>query len=146
MRPLLSKTVEQRDRYMERTESPEPGRIADVTGIGMEDQVTNILGFKPRAPLECQAPEWVIRLDSDEPLSEDEEQALRDWLACNPMHREEFTRLSEFWREADVLATLAVPLRSRRGAGSWRVFGFVSAVVVSAAVIMVLGWRYLSKP
>lgn len=73
--------------------------------------MTSVSGFEARASIERQAREWLIRLDSDGPLTHAEVQALHAWLDSNPLHREEIRRLSRFWSEANVLTELAVSLR-----------------------------------
>ncbi len=70
--------------------------------------------FEPRAAIERQAREWLIRLDGDEPLNPAEAQALRDWMSRSQTHRHELKRLSEFWKGANVLTELAVPLPQLR--------------------------------
>jgi transmembrane sensor len=105
----------------------------------------NVVEFEARATVERQAREWLIRLDGDTPLSDTELATLREWMGRSPSHRAELTRLSKFWKQANVLTELAVPLirqteargaRSRRG---WRAM-LVTASAVLASVSLGLWW------
>jgi len=72
--------------------------------------MTNVVEFDARATASAQAREWLVRLDGDDPLSETEVAALREWMGRSPLHREELTRISKFWKQANILTELAVPL------------------------------------
>jgi transmembrane sensor len=107
--------------------------------------VTNVVGFEAPASIQRQAREWLIRLDGDEPLSEEEHVALRDWLARSPAHREELLRVSRFWHQANTLTELAVPLEPRvprSKARNWRHPGrfLAAASVVLVSVLVTLWW------
>jgi ferric-dicitrate binding protein FerR (iron transport regulator) len=65
--------------------------------------MTNIVEFSARDSIQQQARTWLIRMDGDEPLSEAERAALREWMALSVLHRAELIRLSKFWQEANVL-------------------------------------------
>jgi transmembrane sensor len=104
--------------------------------------MTNVLEFEARAAVERQAREWLIRLDGDSPLSEAEVNALREWMDSSPSHREELTRISKFWRQANVLTELAVPLnrpselpQSRTRLRMRTVLVTASAVLASAILV-----------
>lgn len=85
--------------------------------------------------MEQQARQWLIRMDGDEPLTEAEQKALKEWMGRSSAHREELVRLSRFWSQANVLNELAAaaptgePARSR---GMGRVW---TALVAGAAVL-----------
>src|ERR1700761_9251110 len=87
--------------------------------------------------IESQAREWLIRLDGDEPLSSAERQQLRDWLDGDPRHRRELTRLSRFWKQANVLTELAVPLTvsESRPTRSLPLLGFWAATAISLLIV-----------
>jgi len=74
----------------------------------------DILDFRDPAAIATQAREWLIRLDGDAPLSEDEVKALREWSGRSSAHRAELKRLSKFWNSANVLTQLSVPLQRPR--------------------------------
>jgi transmembrane sensor len=74
--------------------------------------VSNVVEFEARAAIERQAREWLVRMDGDEPLTEEQIQDLRDWIQRSVLHREELQRICKFWGEANVLTELAVCLDS----------------------------------
>lgn len=69
---------------------------------------SNISQFPDRKIVDQEAAEWLIKLDSDKPLSHQEQTALRDWLARGPVHREALNQLNSFWGN-NVLTELIVP-------------------------------------
>ena len=66
--------------------------------------MTNVVEFGARASIEHEARKWLIRIDSEEPLTDAEKHAWTEWLDRSPLHREEFARLTRFWNEANILA------------------------------------------
>lgn len=74
----------------------------------------NIINFEERQLIAHEARQWLVRLDSDTPLDEETLQALQQWKARSPAHRQELKRLSAFWHQANVMTELSVPLQSRR--------------------------------
>lgn len=46
-----------------------------------------------------------------QPLTDAQAEALRDWMGRSSSHRDELTRVFRFWKQANVLTELAVPLR-----------------------------------
>jgi len=111
--------------------------------------MTNVLEFEARATIERQAREWLIRLDGDMPLSNGEARGLRQWLEQHPSHREELTRLSKFWREANILTELEVPLGrpfAHQGPRSWRasprrLVAVTGTVLILALLVTWQWWR-----
>jgi transmembrane sensor len=104
--------------------------------------MTNVLEFEAHATVERQAREWLIRLDGDAPLSHAEAKGLGEWLEQHPSHREELTRLSNFWRKANILTELEVPLGRpivKHGPLGWRKvpMGLIAAGTVLAVVLLV---------
>jgi transmembrane sensor len=69
----------------------------------------NVLPFSDHSSIQTQARQWLIRLDSDNPLSPPEEQALRQWLGQSSAHRRELERISAFWHDANILNELYTP-------------------------------------
>lgn len=68
-----------------------------------------IIEFPDRKVIEQEALDWLIKLDGDEPLTQQELNDLTDWLARSPVHREEINSLNDFWQN-NVLTELMVPL------------------------------------
>jgi transmembrane sensor len=88
-------------------------------------------------------------LDGDDPLSANEKRALHEWLNVHPSHRVELTRLANYWRRANVLTELAVPLGRAAGErtapkpGRYRLAlaGALAAVLVVAVFIGLVSRR-----
>jgi len=107
--------------------------------------VANVVEFGGRASIEHEARKWLIRMDSGEPLTEAEKDTWMEWLGRSPLHREEFTRLTQFWNEANILAQLkgdgigpGERVRKRALPASYvpRILMAASAVLAST----ILGW------
>ncbi len=110
--------------------------------------MSNVVEFEARTSVEHQAREWLIRMDGDEPLTDAEIQTLRAWMQRSALHRAELKRICKFWREANVLAELAVCLesatqRSAENRRRWATAVALAASAVLAAVI--LTWWYLQR-
>ena len=89
----------------------------------------NVVELGTRATIQRQARKWLIRLDGDEPLTDAETKALREWMSCSASHREDLVRLSRFWSHANILTDLIGGVealrreqKERRGR-SWRLRG-----------------------
>jgi len=70
----------------------------------------NIHRLTSAQDIEQQAADWLVRLDSDRPLSQDELQQLKSWMQTSPAHREQLQRLTKYWHRANQLAELSFPL------------------------------------
>jgi transmembrane sensor len=114
--------------------------------------MSNVVEFEARTAIERQARAWLIRLDSDEPLSAAEEASLREWIEHTPAHKQELVRIARFWGRANILTELAVPLRRARrsesssaGLGLWerwrraRLAAIAVGIATVSAVLIV--WR-----
>jgi transmembrane sensor len=114
--------------------------------------MTKVVEFPDRSAVAEEAAAWLVRLDGDTPPTDEELQALGEWLHRSPVHREELERLAAMWKRMNVLTELAVPLgnvgRSRSSQGrqpfgrSWtkvmRV-GVAAAVLAAATLWLVHG-------
>ncbi len=69
----------------------------------------NIIEFPDQKVIEQEAVDWIIKLDGDEPLTQQEHSQFKAWLARSPVHREELNNLNEFWQD-NILTELMVPL------------------------------------
>ena len=65
--------------------------------------------------VEREARMWLIRMDGDEPLTEAEKQALREWMSRSAVHRAALVRLTRFWNQANILAEFGAGIESVRG-------------------------------
>jgi transmembrane sensor len=110
--------------------------------------VSNVLEFEARASIERQAREWLVRMDGDEPLTDAEIEALREWMHRSVLHREELKRICKFWGQANVLTELAVCLESATQKRSDRSARWIAAVSLAASAVLaavILGWWYLQR-
>ena len=97
--------------------------------------------------LEREARMWLIRMDGDEPLTEAEKQALREWMSRSAVHRAALVRLTRFWNQANILAEFAAGIESVRGErerrrginGVWTVL--VGGVVLASLALVCCALR-----
>lgn len=101
--------------------------------------MATVYDFPDLARIEEEAGAWLIRLDSDEPLSPRELEALREWLERSPVHREELSSLISFYGRMNVLTELAVPLGAAEpvSAGTRRPGKPMAWRLAAAAVLLV---------
>ena len=71
----------------------------------------NVSQFQDRETLEHEARQWLVRLDSNQPLSPDDKQQLHHWMARSPAHRQELERIAEFWDNSNILTELYIPMQ-----------------------------------
>lgn len=105
--------------------------------------MANLVEFNARTSIEHDARKWLIRMDGDEPLTDTEKDALREWMSRSPLHRSELARLAKFWGQANILTELIAGIEyerrkhaHRRGM-SWVLTTWLAAALVLASVIMV---------
>ena len=103
----------------------------------------NIHAFPDRKMIEDEAATWLIKLDSDKPLTNQEQTAFREWLERSAVHRNAINQLNTFWGN-NVLTELMVPLgkpETHRGllanvfAGLMRSALTIGGLSVTAAVV-----------
>ena len=70
----------------------------------------NIHTFTAQSDIEEQAADWLVRLDSEQPPSQSELAALKQWMNRSPAHKEQLRRLTQYWQRANVLTELSFPL------------------------------------
>ena len=100
----------------------------------------NLHAFPDRKAIEEEAVTWLIKLDSDKPLTAQENGEFQEWLSRSAVHRESINQLSQFWGN-NVLTELMVPLgkpETQRGLwvgllASW-VNGWASSLTGSRAI------------
>jgi transmembrane sensor len=121
-----------------------------LSGIGVREAIVTHGEGSDQAAIQQQAREWLIRMDADASLSAEETAALCEWVARSPAHRAELQRIAVFWRGANILTELAVPLQRQRAAVSpanrWMPLGFgvrsLTAAAMVCAAIAVTAWWY----
>ena len=75
--------------------------------------MANVHTFVDRNIIEREAREWLIRLDGDDEPSQDDIEALHEWVDRSPSHHKELLRLSTFWNDTNILTELSIPLHSK---------------------------------
>lgn len=106
--------------------------------------VANVVELGAGAAIQRQARKWLVRLDGDEPLTDAEARALREWMSCSASHREELVRLSRFWSHANILNELIGGVDARRREQKerrWRRWMRRAALLVAGAV----GWARVGR-
>ncbi len=99
--------------------------MADVVEIGVRNSI------------EDQARKWLIRMDGDELLSNTEKAALGEWINRSAWHREELTRLTQFWNQANILAELMAGVESAgHGQGIRRAMSWTRPILVAAGSVI----------
>ena len=91
----------------------------------------NIYVFPDKNVIETEAGEWLVRLDGDTRLSDDELMKLRDWLERSPAHREELSNMLRFYDRMNILTELSVPLGrqvTRKPASNERLFTWAGLI------------------
>jgi len=83
--------------------------------------MNNVVPLETPAAIEQHAREWVVRIDREEPLSEEEKATLREWMARSPSHAAALKRFARFWDQASIVRASPVELagRQRRISLTW---------------------------
>ncbi|MBT5922953.1 MAG: DUF4880 domain-containing protein [Cellvibrionales bacterium] len=100
----------------------------------------NVVEFDGRQSLEDEACLWLIRLDGDKPLTENEQAELHGWAGRSPAHHAELRRISSFWNDNNVLTELSIPLHHH---SSHRQAGHESSIIRNGFAAL-LGFKGLS--
>jgi transmembrane sensor len=111
--------------------------------------MSNIIEFPNRDNIEDEASLWIARLDRQ--LTNDERNALQEWLAANDMHRKALLEMAELWDKMDSLARLAdlfqAPVKNRAKQPHFNGTVFYGAVAASLVFLLVfIGWNFISLP
>ena len=98
-----------------------------------------VIEFPDKDVIQEEAAEWLVRLDGDNPLSQDDRGRLKDWLSRSPAHRAELRELARLWGNLNVLTELAVPLSQpkRRDWSLGRAWQHRPQLVALAATLIV---------
>lgn len=105
--------------------------------------MTNIYQFQPESQIYDDASLWVTRLDRG--LSNEETEALRQWLALSPKHKDCLLEMADLWDRMDSLSVLselfdapvAQPQKSRSiGPTVWAVAASVLALVFAINLLI----------
>jgi transmembrane sensor len=112
--------------------------------------VAQLVDFNARTAIEHEARKWLIRMDGDEPLTDTERAALKDWMSRSKLHRSELVRLCNFWSGANILTDLVGSLESaRRQRKEHRSLGWRPTILMAAgatlASVMLVYWA-LTEP
>lgn len=107
-----------------------------------------VVDFPDREVIDSEAAEWLIRLDDNTELSQEERDNLSKWANRSPAHRRRIRDLATAWSEMNVITELAVLLgkpRRRRFWNpnrSWIRLGLtaISATAMAACLVAIVYW------
>ncbi|HEY0685618.1 MAG TPA: FecR family protein [Steroidobacter sp.] len=104
----------------------------------------NVVPFPENRAVETEAAAWLVRLDSEAPLSESERRELAEWTRRSPAHLEQLREHAALWRKLNVLTELGVPLRDVNRAAVARPRASsrarkLSAVVAALIAVIAIG-------
>lgn len=97
--------------------------------------MNNIVDYSDGSAITREACAWIAQLDGADAPSAADMEALREWMARSPAHRDEIRRLAAVWSELHVLSDLAAVHTSSPGeqhAAGWFGFKWPSAIPVLA--------------
>jgi transmembrane sensor len=105
--------------------------------------VADLVDFRARTSIEYEARRWLIRMDGDEPLTDTENAALREWMNRSTLHRNELARLGKFWIKANILSELVGGVEferreheSRRGTSLQRTTLMTAGAIVASLILV----------
>ena len=88
--------------------------------------------FQNREEIMDEACDWVLVFNGDTPASQADIDAMRQWAARSPAHKQALREAEDFWCEAELLAELAVPaqktLRGRALSTIGKLFGWLPGI------------------
>ena len=102
--------------------------------------MSRIVDFPDLQAIEQEAAEWLIKMDGDDGLSNEDRDRFNEWVNQSPAHREQLTALAEHWDNLNVLTDLAVPLEQAgerapvQASAGWRLMLAAAAMIALAAV------------
>jgi len=77
--------------------------------------MSNVKGFTNTQKIKEEAANWLLEIEEKSPLSPQESNKLKDWVATSDIHRSVIIRMSQTWNNMDVLAAMRVaPERTSR--------------------------------
>ena len=97
--------------------------------------------IQPPSQIRQEANEWVLKINGDEPPSDDTIAELKAWAARSPAHKQELLRAEQFWREANLLTALELPeVNQAEPARSWRrpITAIAASLVIAISAAFVL--------
>ncbi len=105
--------------------------------------MTNIIEFSDKKDAVSQAAEWVLRLEREGGLTEQEKIELTTWLDQSPSHLVHLKRLANVWTGANQLTDLAVSLQAKESLHNWfwsllSSFKYKRSAAILAATLVVL--------
>ncbi|WP_016957162.1 FecR family protein [Catenovulum agarivorans] len=90
--------------------------------------------------LKLQTWDWIIRIDGDEPLSQQEKQQLAVWLNESPERKQEIYRINKFWHQTLLteLADLNETPAKQQKTKNWLKFSWAAISGYSVACLCLL--------
>ena len=99
----------------------------------------NVVDFPDTTAIDDEAAAWLVRLDSEERLSDEERKHMAEWMHRSPAHRERLLELATLWENLNALTELAVPLAPaarNRPARRWGPLVGISAATAAAVLVV----------
>lgn len=69
----------------------------------------NIVDFPERGLIEDEAWEWVVKFEGDSSPSDEDVQALNEWMGRSALHKQALRDIARDWNDMDLLGALIVP-------------------------------------
>lgn len=80
--------------------------------------MSNVTGFSNTQKIKEEAAIWLLKMEQESGLSDEEVKALRQWVSVSDTHRQVIIRMSKTWGDMDVLSVMMAP-PPRRIWSSW---------------------------
>ena len=71
--------------------------------------MSNVRGFTNTQKIKEEAALWLLKIEDESPLSDENVAELRQWVNSSDVHREIITRMSKTWGDMDVLTAMMSP-------------------------------------
>jgi len=71
--------------------------------------MSNVTGFTNTPKIKQEAAMWLLLMDEETPLSRENIDSLRAWVATSDVHRQVIIRMSKTWNNMDLLAAMMAP-------------------------------------
>ncbi|WP_016956683.1 FecR family protein [Catenovulum agarivorans] len=98
--------------------------------------------------IELEAWDWIVRLDGDEPLSDEEKQQLSAWVKQSPEHKKMLCKHSAFWMDDRIAQTVlsASSTSQQTTKQSFSLFGAPSFAVLTMCFVVLIAGYFIQTP
>ena len=84
--------------------------------------MNNVTGFTHTPKIKQEAAMWLLLMDEQSPLSDENVEALRAWVNTSEVHRQVITQMSKTWNDMDLLAAMMAPPEKVRAQSKFRIW------------------------